>query len=242
MKANPDKFQAICIGQKTHDYISSFNIHDTEIKCDDSVKLLGVDIDFNLKMDEHVSNICKKASKQLCVLKRIGKDLSKQGKVLIFKSFILSNFNYCPLAWHFCSLRSTRKMEKIQERAIRFIENDFTSPLADLLKINKLSFLHISRIRNMACEVVKILNKIAPEYINNLIHVKKSVYNFRRGSQLEVPRVNTTRYGLKSFRYEAARIWNILPEYIKKCETFSEFRGLLHVWDGPVCTCSICST
>ena len=83
MKANPDKFQAMCVGLKSNNYFSSFIIADNIINCEESVKLLGIDIDFNLKMDEHVSNICKKASKQLCILKRIGKDLSKQGKILI---------------------------------------------------------------------------------------------------------------------------------------------------------------
>ena len=32
MKTNPDKFQAICIGQKTHDAISSFHLNDTVFK------------------------------------------------------------------------------------------------------------------------------------------------------------------------------------------------------------------
>ena len=39
------------------------------------VKLLGVTIDFRLIFDIHISNICKNASRQLNVLKRIGKHL-----------------------------------------------------------------------------------------------------------------------------------------------------------------------
>ena len=60
MKANPDKFQAICIGKKTHDNIESFQIGQTNIKCDDSVTLLGINIDYMLKFDAHVSEFCKK--------------------------------------------------------------------------------------------------------------------------------------------------------------------------------------
>ena len=96
MKANADKFQAICIGQKSHDAISSFKLNATFIKCDDNVSLLGVDIDFMLNFNDHISDICRKAS-QLAVLKRIGRFLTKHGKLTIFKSFIMSNFNYCPL-------------------------------------------------------------------------------------------------------------------------------------------------
>ena len=46
MKANPTKFQAICNGKRTHDDISSFNIDLAEIKCEDNVTLLGINIDF----------------------------------------------------------------------------------------------------------------------------------------------------------------------------------------------------
>ena len=60
MKANPDNFQAICIGQKTHDDIDSFQIGQTTIKCGDNATLLGINIDYMLKFDAHVSEICKK--------------------------------------------------------------------------------------------------------------------------------------------------------------------------------------
>ena len=70
------------------------------INCDTEVKLLGVTIDFKLKFDIHVSNICKKASRQLEILKRIGNNLCKLGKLNIYYSFVLSNFNYCPLTWN----------------------------------------------------------------------------------------------------------------------------------------------
>ena len=76
MKANPNKFQAICVGQKAYDGIKSFTIDNVEIKCEDSVTLLGVNIDFLLNFNTHVSEICKKASKQLAVLKRLGRFLT----------------------------------------------------------------------------------------------------------------------------------------------------------------------
>ena len=52
-----------------------------------------------------------------------------QNSWLCFMFFIVSNSNYCPLDWHFCSAASTSKIERIQEGALKFISNDFTSPL-----------------------------------------------------------------------------------------------------------------
>ena len=101
MKANPDKFQAICIGKKIHDNIDSFQVGQTNIKCDDNVTLLGINLDYMLKFDTHVSEICKKDSQHLAILKRLDRFLTKHGKLIIYNSFIAPNFSYCPLAWHF---------------------------------------------------------------------------------------------------------------------------------------------
>ena len=51
---------------------SLFQIGQTNIKCYDSVTLEGINIDYMLIFDARVSEICKKASKQLAVLKRLG--------------------------------------------------------------------------------------------------------------------------------------------------------------------------
>ena len=79
------------------------------------VKLLGVEIDFHLKFDNHVSAMSKKASKQINVLKQIGQYLNFESRkaVHLYHAFIMSIFNFCPLTWHFCSKSNTGKLEKI---------------------------------------------------------------------------------------------------------------------------------
>ena len=72
MQANRDKFQAIAVGKKTYAKEPVFNIESANISCDEVVKLLGIDIDYQLNFDKHIKNICRKASQQLSVLKRIG--------------------------------------------------------------------------------------------------------------------------------------------------------------------------
>ena len=167
--------------------------------------------------------------------------LTKQGKILIYNSFILSNFNYCPVVWHFCSQNSTRKIEKIQERALRFIADDYTSDFKTILNTCSTKLLHIDRMKSMACEVFKILYKSSPEYILDIINFKHVSYNFRNEKQVQIPQVRTTRYGLKSFSYEAARVWNSLPNNIRASESYNDFKRLLQAWDGPQCNCTLCS-
>ena len=150
-----------------------------------------------LKFDNHLTEIGKKTSKQLAVLKRLGRFLTKQEKLVIYNSFISSNFSYCPLAWHFCSIASTNKLEKVQERALGFINNDYSSSLRKLLSQTKTEPLHVKRLNLMACEVFKIINKLSPEYIHDMISVKTSTNIFRGERKADIPRVNTSRYGLR---------------------------------------------
>jgi hypothetical protein len=77
MKANPDKFQAIAIGKKTNKHNLTFNLNGNNITCEDNVKLLGVTIDSDLNFNNHISEIWKQASRQLNILKRIGKYLNR---------------------------------------------------------------------------------------------------------------------------------------------------------------------
>ena len=174
MQANPEIFQAIAVGKNTCSKNHIFNIGDANISCDEIVKLLGVDIDFKLNFDYHITNICKKAVQQLNILKRIDKNLSKLNILTIFHSFILSNFNFCPLSWHFFSEKNTKKIEKVQERALRFVYFDYTSSYDELLVKVKLPSLHVRRTRLMAIETFKIIKGIAPPVLDNILQKRDS--------------------------------------------------------------------
>ena len=79
-------------------FINDIKVSGSEIKCDKMVKLLGVDIDYQLNFENHINDLCRKAGQQLNVLKRLSPYLSKLNKRTFFHTFVLSNFNYCPLA------------------------------------------------------------------------------------------------------------------------------------------------
>ena len=61
------------------------------------MKLLGVELDYQLNFNDQVSRICQKVSRQLNVLQRISKFLTEDTRLLVFKSFIRSNLSYCPI-------------------------------------------------------------------------------------------------------------------------------------------------
>ena len=61
MQANPDKFQVLAVGKKTFDKNMKICIQSSTLSCEETVKLLGIEIDYQLNFDIHISSICRKA-------------------------------------------------------------------------------------------------------------------------------------------------------------------------------------
>ena len=101
MKLNSDKCHLLVSG---HHYEEMFvNIGKYIIWESKTVKLLGITIDKELKFYKYINQACSKANKKLNALSRMQSFLSVEKRKIIFKSFIESQFKYCPLVWMFCS-------------------------------------------------------------------------------------------------------------------------------------------
>ena len=65
LNPNPEKFQDIIIDQRKQDHTNEiFKIGSKEIKVASQVKLLGVDIDNKLNLEQHINCIYKSAANQ----------------------------------------------------------------------------------------------------------------------------------------------------------------------------------
>ena len=74
------------------------------------IDLLGVTTDTN----SHITKICCKASRQLNALKRLDFYIPLDTRKILTNSFIISNFNYCPLVRYFSTAKQLQKIEKLQ--------------------------------------------------------------------------------------------------------------------------------
>ena len=95
-------------------------------------------------------------------------------RLTILNTFILSNFNYFPLAWYFCNEKNSRKAEKIQERASRFVYDDFDSTYVALLAKANIPFLHIRRLKTMEIGTFKILNNMSSPVLSDLTNLREN--------------------------------------------------------------------
>ncbi len=73
---------------------------------------MGIYIDSAVIFSKQITVICKKASQQTCAIMRLSN---------IISTFILSNFNYCPVVSMLCGKGNIKKIEAIQLKALRFV-------------------------------------------------------------------------------------------------------------------------
>ena len=240
MKANPSKFQFIVFKNRTTDDDIELAISNEVMKPVSVVKLLGITIDDKMSFDEHISRLCIKAARQTNALRRIAKHIPNDCRLNVYNAFITSNFNYCSIVWHFCSRRSTYKIEKINKKALRITLNDYVSLYSTLLGKLEKQTLYVSRLKSIALETMKCVKKFNPTYMNELFMFSEAPYKTRGGVKLIQPKVNTTGFGINSFSYQGAKIWNVLPEHVKDGENIAICKEMISKWPGPQCSCGTC--
>ena len=231
MIANPDKFKAIILSKgKLNTTDITFNFKGQNISAKKEVDLLGITIDNKLTFETHISSLCCKAAGQLNALKRLSYYIPVETRKILVEAFIFSNFNYCPLVWYFSTAKQINKIERIQERALRFINNDYHLDYSTLLSKNEHVTMEAKRTQFLCTEIYKTLNGLNPNYMNKIFVKSCSRYSSRRPHDLMVPRVNQTKFGLKSIQYEGAKLWNHLPNSIKSAENLEIFKTLIKSW------------
>ena len=128
-------------------------------------KLLGLGVDKELKFHEHVKTICKKASAKLTALARMIKILPLERKKILFNSFVKSQFSHCPLVWMFnLSIVLNSRIDRLHERGLRIVYNDYTSSFDDLLIKNGSVRIHHRNIQLVAVEMYKVKNDLSVSY------------------------------------------------------------------------------
>jgi len=238
MKLNTDKCHLLISGNK-HEHIYAKVGHDV-IWESNSVKLLGVTIDNDLKFDKHVSNICLKANRKLSALARVSKFLSFQKRRTLFKSFIESQFKYCPIFWMFHGRQINKKINNLHERALRIVYNDTTTSFQDLLIKDKSFTIHHQNIQTLAIEIYKAVNDLPGGNLKELFVKRNDNYNLRSESELVVPGINTVTRGKKSIRYFGSILWNSIPSNIRNIEIFEVFKKEIKKWRPINCPCQLC--
>ena len=157
-----------------------------------SVKLLGIENDNIPNFEKHISNICKKASNQLNGISRLQTFMGHKEKEVMINTFAHSNFSHGCLIWHCSSKKSQNKVERIHERSLKFLWNDYLSSYAELLeKFTSLS-TETKRLCTMDYGICKTLNNLNPVFLKDIFHHSPNVAHTKHNRYVHTQ--NTTKF------------------------------------------------
>ena len=133
MIANPDKYQALVLGNTAYDF--NLKCEENPLPVSNEIQLLCVTLDDKLKFDSHIASICRKVGGQVNALNRLKNALPCITKEALYRAFILPHFDYiyCSQIWHHCGVRNTKKLERVNERALRLVYKDKSNSYDRLL-------------------------------------------------------------------------------------------------------------
>ena len=157
------------------------------------------------------------------------------------KNFIELQFSYCPLIWMFCSRSMNRKINRIHERALRLVYQNYTSTFEELLKTdNSLSFHH-RNIHQVAIEMYKVKNGLSPPFASEIWHHIGKGRETRAGDEFALQTAKSVKRGDRSLRVFGPIVWNtMLPEHLKSSVSLDALKVDIKSWVPDNCCCELC--
>ena len=236
MKSNNDKCHLLL----TSPTETSAKVGDHIIKNSTSVNLLGITIDRKLNFNEHVKKLCKKASAKLHALGRVSNYMTTDKLRILMKSFIESQFGYCPLIWMFHSRTLNNTINRIHERALRIAHKDYNSTFQELLSKDNSVSIHHRNLQKLVTEMYKVKHNLSPSIMNQIFTEQQIPYDLRNDCTWASANIRTVYSGSETISFRGPKTWGLLPNHIKQSKSLCEFKTNVRKWRPDGCKCRLC--
>ena len=158
MVLNPEKSHFMCLGKDIDD-TETLNFNDLSLKNSKKVEILGITLDRSMDFNTHIKNICREVDQKLSALLRISPYLDQAKKVLLYKSMIRSQFNYCPIVWMYCSRQSNNFINRVDVRGLRVTHrNETNKEFQQILRESNEPTIHQKHLHVLMTEVYKTVS------------------------------------------------------------------------------------
>ena len=180
----------------------------------------------NLSWKTHITTVCAKASKVICIICKARQYLASNTLSTLYNSLLLPYLNYCNLIWACTHVSHLEPLLLLQKKAVRIIT--FSSPRSHtkplFSKLNTLPMNAIFKFQ-ISCFVFSHITNLLPLSLSSLFQ-----FNFAYHDHLTRSRFNLHREFLKyhfAIRSQAPEIWNSLPRSFRESLTIHNFRKKL---------------
>ena len=243
---NPSKSNSMIIGTKQRtnkpNSLLQIKINNSIIDQTNSFKLLGVEIDNNLTWNNHASQIAKRLSSKIGLIKRLQQTLPSHIIHKLYAPLFLSQIDYCFTVWGKCSSQAFNRIQRLQNRAARVFAKNFNRNISSQNILKELGWLSVSnRLKYLTGSFiykclndVNVYNKMKNTYtfLANLNyarskHTHKTRFAINKCLSLPKPR---TAYLKNSLSYSGVLLWNSIPPHIRNCTTIDSFKRMYRLF------------
>ena len=145
------------------------------------------------------------------------------------------------LVWMFHSRKVNSRVNKLHERALRIMYQDYASSFTELFEKDNSIIIHNRNIQLLATELFKVKNGLSPSFMNEIfVENSQHYYDLRKKTEFKRNNVKTVYNGTETLTFLGPRIWEIVPDYIKKSNSFEEFKLKIKLWNPENCPCRLC--
>ena len=125
-------------------------------------KLLGIKINYKLRLNAHVEDLCKKASRKIHVLARVTPYMTVSKRRILMNGFFRSQFSYYwPLVWMCHSRTFNNEINRLHERCLKIAYSDKRSSYQNLLDQDRSVSVHTCNLQTIAIEMYAVSKKTA---------------------------------------------------------------------------------
>ena len=208
--------------------IPPVKINENILDLKQSTNYLGLNIQNNLKWDNHIDYLTNKLHKYNSILYLTRNCLTRSSLITIYNSIIYSCLTYSNAIWGYTSKSNTNKLFMAQKKIIRTImyRNKFYHTNTDFFNLNILKINEINKYF-AGIFVYKSLNNLCFP-INYFFNVEFHVptYNLRNLPNLRPPQVHTIQ-SMTSPSFYCCHIWNNIPLDIRRRLSVPSFKYAL---------------
>ena len=149
------------------------------------------------------------------------------------KTFLCSQFGYCPLLWTFQSKKLNNRVNSLRERALRVVYSDYNATFSELLSNDKSVIIYQRNLQLISTEICKTKDELNP-------NVMEEIFKNRNNTSLKIGNLRTVCYGTKSVTNLGEKSWNLLPIKYKALKFLSILKSRISDWVIDGYPCRIC--
>ena len=181
LKLNPDKTEFIMFGirsQLVKCTTSHATISDSTIPKSPSVKYLGVTLDENLNLKEHILSKCRKAMANFVRIHKIHKYLTEDACITLVLSLCISHLDYANTLYYGLPDKTISHLQIIQSMCAKHLKNP--SMIGQERYSHNFTGSRLNRIDfKMATITHKCIYRTAPQYLKDFLILARNPRNLR---------------------------------------------------------------